>query len=416
MITHRSRPALSLTAAASATALAGAALLTGCGGSGGSSAPAAGAGSSPAAAPASAAGSTSSAAAPNATPASCVDRTMSKLTEAQRVGQLFLVGMSGDSAGSATATAERQYHFGSMLFAANTSAGAQQVATTTKFVQSLATPADTGGVRFFVAANQEGGQVQNLKGAGFPDMPAATAQGQLSPSQLQGEAAEWGKDLKAAGVNLDLAPVMDVVPPGTASSNAPIGQLDREFGSTAAGNGAHGAAFIKGMTSAGVATSGKHFPGLGKVAGNTDFTANVVDTSTAPNDPDLATYRYAAQAGVPFMMIATATYKEIDPSHMAAFSPAVMKLLKTAAGFNGVVISDDLGDAANVASIPAGQRAIAFLQAGGDMVTSQSFAPAEQMEAAVLSRAQSDPSFRSTVNTAAGKILTAKQKYGLLSC
>jgi beta-N-acetylhexosaminidase len=341
---------------------------------------------------------------------------MSKLTEAQRVGQLFLVGMSGDSAGSATAAAERQYHFGSMLFAANTSAGAQQVATTTKFVQSLATQADTGGVRFFVAANQEGGQVQNLKGAGFPDMPAATAQGQLSPSQLQGEAAEWGKDLKAAGVNLDLAPVMDVVPPGTASSNAPIGQLDREFGSTAAGNGAHGAAFIKGMTSAGVATSGKHFPGLGKVAGNTDFTANVVDTSTAPNDPDLATYRYAAQAGVPFMMIATATYKEIDPSHMAAFSPAVMKLLKTAAGFNGVVISDDLGDAANVASIPAGQRAIAFLQAGGDMVTSQSFAPAEQMEAAVLSRAQSDPSFRSTVNTAAGKILTAKQKYGLLSC
>lgn len=418
MITHRSRSALSLTAATAATVLAGTALLTGCGGTGG---PGGAYASSPgpdpsSAASASAAGLTSSPAVPNAAPASCADQTLSKLTEAQRVGQLFLVGMSGDSAGSATATAEHQYHFGSLLFAANTSAGAQQVASTTKFVQSLATPADTGGVRFFLAANQEGGQVQNLKGAGFPDMPAALAQGSLSPSELQNEASEWGRDLKAAGVNLDLAPVMDVVPSATASSNAPIGQIDREFGHTAADDGAHGAAFIKGMASAGVATSAKHFPGLGKVAGNTDFTSNVVDTSTTPGDPDLATYRYAAQAGAPFMMIATATYKEIDPSHLAAFSPAVIKLLKSATGFDGVVISDDLGDAANVASVPAGQRAVAFLRAGGDMVTSQSFAPAEQMEKAVLSKTQSDPSFRTTVDGAAKKILAAKQKYGLLSC
>lgn len=413
MMTHRSRSALSLTAAV-ASAVAGAALITGCSGASGSTTSSASADPSPAssAASASAAGS----AAPHAAPESCAEQTMGRLTEAQRVGQLFLVGMSGDSAGSATAAAEKKYHFGSVLFASNTAAGTAQVSATTKFVQSLATPSVTGGVKFFIAANQEGGQVQNLKGEGFPDMPSALDQGSMSPSELQAEAAGWGRELKSAGVNLDLAPVMDVVPPGTAQSNAPIGQIDREFGSTAAGNGEHGAAFIKGMTEAGVATSGKHFPGLGKVTGNTDFTANVVDTATTPNDPDLAAYRYAVEAGVPFMMIATATYQQIAPSHLAAFSPTVMKLLKTSTGFNGVVISDDLGDAAEVASLPAGERAIAFLQAGGDMITSQSFAPAELMATAVLSKAQSDPAFRATVNAAVGKILTAKQKYGLLPC
>jgi beta-N-acetylhexosaminidase len=345
-----------------------------------------------------------------------VDRVFSKLTEAQRVGQLFLVGMASDSAGPATAAAEREYHFGSVLFATNTSEGVKAAAATTSYVQSLATQSITGGVRFFVAANQEGGQVQNLKGPGFTDMPSALTQGSWSASYLRQQAAVWGGQLRSAGVNFNLAPVMDVVPAGTASTNAPIGQLDREFGSTAAGNGAHGAAFIQGMASAGVATSAKHFPGLGRVTGNTDFTANVVDSVTTPNDPNLATYRSAVGAGAPFMMVALATYTKIDPSRLAVFSPTVMRLLRSTTGFRGVVLSDDLGDAAAVASIPKGQRAISFLDAGGDMITSQSFSPAEQMASAVLSRTSSDPSFRATVDAAAKKVLAAKQSYGLLPC
>ena len=420
MTTHRSRPALALTSAA---ALAG--LLSACAGaSPASSAKSVSPGAaSSAAAPASAgrssaAGTADAPPAPSADPgaASCVDRVFSKLTEAQRVGQLFLVGMASDSAGPATAAAEREYHFGSVLFASDTSEGAKAAAATTSYVQALATPAITGGVRFFVAANQEGGKVQNLKGPGFTDMPSALTQGSWSTSYLRRQAAGWGGELRSAGVNFDLAPVMDVVPAGTASTNAPIGQLDREFGSTAAGNGAHGAAFIQGMASAGVATSAKHFPGLGRVTGNTDFTANVVDSVTTPDDPDLATYRSAVSAGVPFMMVALATYTKIDPSRLAVFSPTVMRLLRSTTGFRGVILSDDLGDAAAVASIPKTQRAISFLDAGGDMITSQSFPPAEQMASAVLSRASSDPSFRATVDAAAKKVLAAKQSYGLLPC
>jgi beta-N-acetylhexosaminidase len=403
--------------AAALTGAALAALLVGCNSDSptASSVNTSGPGITTSSAPALQSGPVSSGGATAAT-ASCVDRTFSRLSQAQRVGQLFLVGMSGDSAGSATAAAEQRYHFGSVLFAANTSEGATAVAQTTSYVQSLATPAVTGGVRFLIAANQEGGEVQNLKGTGFSLMPSALTQGSWSTSDLRTRARAWGQELKSAGVNFDLAPVMDVVPSSTASSNAPIGQLDREFGHSASANGSHGAAFIEGMSAAGVATSAKHFPGLGQVAGNTDFTANVVDSVTAAGDPDLATYRSAASAGAPFMMVALATYTKIDSGHLAVFSPALMRLLRTDTGFGGVIISDDLGDAAAVATVPAAQRAISFLEAGGDMITSQSFAPAEQMAPAVLAKASSDSAFAAKVNSAVKLILAAKQRFGLLSC
>jgi beta-N-acetylhexosaminidase len=94
----------------------------------------------------------------------------------------------------------------------------------------------------------------------------------------------------------------------------------------------------------------------------------------------------------------------------------VIKLLRSSTGFQGVIMSDDIGDAAAVASIPAGQRAISFLNAGGDMITSQSFPPAEQMATAVQSRVASSPSFSAKVDAAVKLILAAKQRYGLLSC
>src|SRR6202007_1577923 len=124
---------------------------------------------------------------------------------------------------------------------------------------------------------------------------------------LRSAATNWGTDLRAAGVNLDLAPVMDVVPQATAASNAPIGALDREFGFGPVTNGEHGSAFIQGVAAAGVKTVGKHVPGLGRVAGNTDFTSNVVDTVTTANDPYLNSFRGAVGAGVPMVMVALAT-------------------------------------------------------------------------------------------------------------
>ena len=363
-------------------------------------------------------GSASSQAAipPAATPVACPTTIFDRMTEAERVGQLFLVGIPVDGGPGAEAeSAIRDHHLGSVLFSGNSTAGVTTIKNIAGKVQGLT--AATAGVKFLVAANQEGGEIQPLKGPGFATIPTAVTQGKLTPANLEQDAAKWGSELKKAGVNLNLAPVMDVVPPGTAAENAPIGALDREFGDNPQTNGEHGAAFIRGMREAGVATSAKHFPGLGRVRGNTDFTANVVDTQTTADDPYLKSFQAAIDAGVPFVMVALATYTRIDPDHLAVFSTRIIQgILRDRLHFNGAIISDDLGEAAAVANIPPGTRAIDFLQAGGDMITSQTVPAAVAMDEAVLRRAEADAAFRQDVSNAVMKILGVKQGYGLLPC
>jgi beta-N-acetylhexosaminidase len=210
---------------------------------------------------------------------------------------------------------------------------------------------------------------------------------------------------------------MDVVPPGTASQNQPIGVLHREFGDNPATTGGHGAAFIHGMTAAGVATTAKHFPGLGRVQGNTDFVSNVVDTTTTRDDPYLSSFEQAIQAGVPFVMVALATYTKIDPGHLAVFSPIVIKqMLRGDLGFTGVVMSDDIGEAVAIANIPPAARAVDFLSAGGDLIVSKTVAPTVEMAQALLARASSHPGLKKIVDAAALRILEAKDASGLLPC
>ena len=351
-----------------------------------------------------------------AAPLSCPDRAFARMSEAQRVGQLFLVGIAG-APDSEVAASVSTYHFGSFLFEGTSTAGVAADRQVAGAIQAMASPAATARVRFFVAANQEGGQVQELQGPGFSSIPPALDQGQLSAKELEREAAAWGRELKSAGVNLNLAPVMDVVPSATASQNQPVGGLQREFGHDPQTNGSHGVAFIRGMRQADVATTAKHFPGLGLVIGNTDYTSDVVDTTTGPNSPYLKSFQAAIRAGVPLVMVALATYTRIDPGHLAAFSSRVIRgLLRKKLHFRGVIVSDDLGAAAAVADIPAASRGIDFLNAGGDLITSESLPAAITMYQAILSRASTDRSFRATVKSAVVRILDAKQSYGLLPC
>jgi beta-N-acetylhexosaminidase len=269
-------------------------------------------------------------------------------------------------------------------------------------------------VGLFIATDQEGGLVQRLQGPGFATIPSAVQQGQLPPDQLHRDAAEWGRQLHRAGVNVNLAPVLDTVP-ANFGSNPPIGDLDREFGHTPAVVRSHGLAVMRGMLAAGVDPTVKHFPGLGRVSGNTDTTSGVTDTVTTRNDPYLTPFRAAVEAGTPFVMMSTAIYSHLDPGTPAAFSrPIVTGLLRDQFGYRGVVISDDLGGAAQVANVSVGQRAVRFVAAGGDIVLTVDATQAGPMTAALLAKARHNSGFRALVNAAALRVLRAKQARGLL--
>jgi len=338
------------------------------------------------------------------------------MTEAQRIGQLFMIGLADDQLDATERQAIAQFHFGSMAYTQRTARGVAADRAVADTVQAQATVAATAGVRFFVAANQEGGLIQALSGPGFDLMPSALDQGMLAPAVLEAMAARWGGELKGAGINLNFAPVADVVPPGTDAQNAPIGQLQREYGHDPATVASHVLAFIAGMRQAGVATTVKHYPGLGRAAGNTDFTSSVIDTLTTRNDPYLAPFVAAVKDGVPFVMVSLATYEQIDPQRLAAFSPTVIAgMLRHDLGYHGVVISDSLGATA-VASIPPGTRAIDFVAAGGDMIVINQLTPAIAMANAVAAGAAQSALFRARVDNAVLNVLRAKDAQGLLPC
>src|SRR5437870_2156835 len=206
----------------------------------------------------------------------CVQRVFDQLTIHQRVGQLFMLGLAGDQLGAQTANAIRTDHFGSVWFTENSTVGVASIRAITSSVQRLA----TGGIRFFFAANQEGGEIQAMKGPGFSSIPAAAQQGTNDSTTLAADATRWGRELRSAGINFNFAPVFDVVPPGGEGTNQPIGVLHREYGHDVPTVATHALAFVRGMRSAGVETSAKHFPGLGRVQGNTDYAGNVADDVT----------------------------------------------------------------------------------------------------------------------------------------
>ena len=347
---------------------------------------------------------------------SCASRVLAQMTEDQRIGQLFHMGLAADQLGPAEINEIQADHVGSVWFVDTTNHGVAAVQNVATAVQAQVSPQSTAGVRFFVAANQEGGIIQALQGPGFSQIPSALTQGGWATSTLQTQATTWGDQLRAAGVNMNFAPVMDVVPPGFDAQNQPIGALQREFGHDPTTVGSHGAAFLAGMHQAGMAVTLKHFPGLGRVTGNTDFTV-ATDSVTTINDPNLQSFKTGIDAGADFVMVAIATYTQIDPAHIAAFSPIVIgQMLRGNLGYQGVVISDDLGATAAVASIPAGDRAVQFLSAGGDFVISKTSTATHAMVLAVRARAAADPTFRARVDDAALRILGAKQARGLLPC
>jgi beta-N-acetylhexosaminidase len=163
-----------------------------------------------------------------------------------------------------------------------------------------------------------------------------------------------------------------------------------------------------------VATA-KHFPGLGRVRANPDIASGVTDPVTGPRDPYLEPFRTAVRAGVPVVMMSTAFYPRLDRTHPAAFSRTVIDgLLRRRLGFRGVVVSDDLGSARQVARYPYGVRAVRFLAAGGDLVLTVDPATLPAMHRAVLARTRSSPAFRQRVEQAALRVLRIKQRHGLL--
>lgn len=289
------------------------------------------------AAPAKALASTAAAITTAAGPASV---QLAHMTMQQRIGQVFMVAANATGASAASLYDISNFHVGNVYLSGRSANGTAATAGVVGALTQQVTPGSTGSVKLLVGTDQEGGYVQVLSGPGFSSIPTALSQGSLAPPTLQADALAWGQQLAAAGMNLNLAPVLDTVPSAAfAPYNAPIGYYEREYGYTPQTVSSHGLAFNAGMMQAGLTTTAKHFPGLGRVTANTDVTGNVHDTGTTINDAYLQPFQAAVNAGIGMVMVSSAYYDKIDPTHIGPFSATIMKtMLRGNLGFNGVVV------------------------------------------------------------------------------
>lgn len=332
---------------------------------------------------------------------------VASMTPAEKAGEMLMIPASSTGTSLPLAALER-YRFGSVILIGNSGASPAHVLAIVARLQAAASPRGS----LLISTDQEGGAVQRLAPPGFSKIPTALYQGtHMTTASLRSAATVWGRQMKQAGVNLDLAPVLDVVP-GNPRLNPPIGYYQREYGSTPSLVVAGSEAFAAGLSAAGVQVVGKHFPGLGLVRANTDTTNGVTDTTIRQGSPYLIPFQRAVTAGFRFMMVSTADYQRLDPGVPAAFSHKIVTgLLRKVMGFRGVVVSDSL-NAVQVRGYAVGTRAIDFVRAGGDLIVTTDVATAIQMEHAIAN-AQSFATFRTSVNAAVTRILLAKQAMGL---
>ncbi len=207
-----------------------------------------------------------------------------------------------------------------------------------------------------VAIDQEGGIVKRLPGA-----PGLAPPQMATPTIARQQGRATARTLAANGVNVDLAPVLDV---GRGGFITP-----RSFGNTPSAVSARGVGFARGLLAGRVMPTAKHFPGLGYANTTTDDGAEVVAATRARLTEDLAPFRSAITAGVPLVLVSTAIYPAFGETVPAACSPTVVRgLLRGQLGFQGVVITDALDTPAVTNRLSVPSAALAAVKSGVDMV------------------------------------------------
>jgi beta-N-acetylhexosaminidase len=291
----------------------------------------------------------------------------------RRIGRFAIVGFAGESAPAELREIVRRFDLGGVIYFARNIVEPAQVRELSRELASLADAWP-----FWISVDQEGGRVARLKRP-FTEWPPVATLGRGGDESLARRfATALAVELQSVGINLDYTPVLDV---DTNASNPVIG--DRALASRAEDVARLGSAIIGALQAGGVSACGKHFPGHGDTSTDSHHELPIVEHALDRLDAvELVPFRAAIAADVATIMAAHVLLTAIDERQPASLSPRVVDgLLKRQLGFQGVVISDDLGmkAIANRAALP--DAAVAAIAAGCDAVLLCNSTPDEQVAA-----------------------------------
>ncbi len=282
------------------------------------------------------------------------------MTLREQIGQLFMMGFTGTTVTSDLASFLKSYTPGGVILFRRNLESVQQIVDLTNGLQKLS-PAQP----LLIAIDQEGGRVSRLP-AEFTIFPPCGQLGRCNSSELAySAAATIAKELRAVGINMNMAPVLDV---NSNPENPVIG--DRAFGDSPDLVGEMGLATIGGLQDNRVVACGKHFPGHGDTATDSHKELPVVDAGLPRlRDTEFPPFQQAIRYGVACLMTAHVLYRALDPEAPATLSSAVIqRLLREEFRYDGVVFTDDLEMHAIIDHDGIGEAAVRSFVAGCDVL------------------------------------------------
>lgn len=333
---------------------------------------------------------------------------------ARKVGQTLMIGCDGTALTPELRRTITDLHVGGVIFFERNVDSPQALAQFSADLQAAAQA--NGDPPLLIAMDQEGGRVARLKQArGFTEFPGAmavAATGRVENARHM--AAALAAELRAVGINVDLAPDLDV---NNNPDNPVIGI--RSFGSQPQRVAEYGVAFVQGLQDAGVLAVGKHFPGHGDTGVDSHIDLPTVPHARARLDAvELLPFKAAMAAGVAGILTAHVTFPAIDPtpSLAATLSPRVLTdLARTELGFDGLLFTDSLEMGALARSgYPVPLAAATALLAGADIcLFNRGHDLHRQAHAGIMDWLAQGKIPQARLDASAARVLTAKARLGL---
>jgi beta-N-acetylhexosaminidase len=336
----------------------------------------------------------------------CATQIVSTWTTTQLANETIALPVEATEVG-ALAPAARAGYGGILLFGTTAPAAMPQVLATLQRERP-------GHYAWMVMTDEEGGGVERLTNL-VGSFPWAQTMGRnLDAARITAIARRVGTALSVAGVNTDLAPVLDVDAraqyPGEAN---PDGY--RSFSGVPSIAASDGTAFMKGLQEAGVLSVVKHFPGLGYATRNTDYGPAATLSWAKLQSTGLVPFRQAIAHGATAVMMSNARIPGLTPLP-AGISSVAVQTLRTTLGFKGLIVTDSLSAGAISAlhlSVPA--ASVLALAAGDDLIlfgsptsVAASLTQAAQIAAAIVAALTKGTLAKSTLIAAAAQDLAAR--------
>lgn len=290
---------------------------------------------------------------------------LEKMSLAEKVGQLFQVGFHSKTADQEIKDLIENYHVGGVIYFGRNIDSLKQTAALSNSLQNIALNSGAS-LPLFISADQEGGAVTRIKGG--THFPGSMALGAAAdPDLAKKTAVATAEELKSLGINVNLAPVLDV---NNNSQNPVIGV--RSFGAEPELVAELGAAYITGLQSKNVTATAKHFPGHGDTATDSHLDLPIINHSRQRlNEVELLPFKKAIAAGVDSIMTAHIYFPTIEKEDgiPATLSKAVLTdLLRQELGFEGLIITDCMEMNAIANTFGTVEGVIRTVEAGSDTV------------------------------------------------